>query len=58
MWLKILSAVALGAMLVMLLPRAKQALAASPVATPGDWRAVVVPLVAIVAFVAVLMAIV
>ena len=57
-WLKILSAIALGAMLIVVFPRAKQALTASPVATPSDWRAIILPLLAVVAFVIALMALV
>jgi hypothetical protein len=55
LWLKIGSAVLLGIMLVLLIPRARDMVANSPAAEPGDWPAFLLPLVAIAAFVAFLM---
>lgn len=57
-WMKIGSAVLLGLMLVFLLPRAKAMLDGSPKAQPGDWHAAIVPLIAVIAFVVLLMSIV
>lgn len=55
MWMKIGSALLLGAMILMLLPQAKNMLHNSPDAEPGDWRAFVLPLAAVGGFVALLM---
>ena len=57
-WMKIGSAVALGLMLIYLFPRAKAMLNQTPPAQPGDWHAALVPLIAVVGFVVLLMAIV
>ncbi len=57
-WMKIGSAVLLGLMLVFLLPRAKAMLDGSPKAQAGDWHAALVPILAVVAFVVLLMALV
>lgn len=57
-WLKILSAVALGAMLVFLFPRARQMMNDSPAAQPGDWGAALVPIVLVIGFVLLLMSLV
>lgn len=54
-WMKIASAIALGLMLVFLLPRAKQMIAGSPAAQKGDWNAALLPIAAVVIFVIVLM---
>ena len=53
--MNIASAVLLALMLVLLFPRAKQMLANSRPAEPGDWRAFLLPLVAVVLFVLLLM---
>jgi hypothetical protein len=47
-WLKIGWALALGAMLIFLLPRASYMLKNSPRAGKGDWGAVLVPLTLVV----------
>ena len=54
-WLKIGSAVLIGMMLLMLLPRAKAMLDNSPQAKPGDWQAAVIPLLLVAGLVALLM---
>ncbi len=51
MWMKIISALFLGAMLIFLLPRAKHMIQNSPKAGEGDWKAVLIPLVLLVLFV-------
>jgi len=50
-WMKILSAVFLIAMLVYLIPRAKQMMEISAQAENKDWKGVLIPLVAVVGFV-------
>lgn len=50
-WMKIGWALALAAMLVFLIPRARHMLKNSPKAGEGDWGAVLVPLALIVGFV-------
>ena len=55
LWLKIGSAVLIGAMIVVLLPQAKQMLAASRPAGHGDWRGFLLPVAAVAAFVLFLM---
>lgn len=57
-WMKILSALALGAMLVLLFPRARRMMNESPAAKPGDWGAALVPIVLVVGFVLLLMSLV
>ena len=49
--MKIAYALALGAMLVFLLPRAKAMLKNTPKAEKGDWKSVIIPLVAVIMFV-------
>mgnify|MGYP001764794763 CR=1 FL=1 len=51
LWMKIAWALALGAMLVFLLPRARHMLKNSPKAGTGDWQAVLIPLVLVILFV-------
>jgi len=51
LWMKIAWALALGAMLVFLLPRARHMLKNSPKAGAGDWQAVLIPLVLVIMFV-------
>lgn len=53
-WYKIIAAVFLVGMLIFLFPRAKHMLMNSPKAESGDWQAVIIPLLAIVGFVALL----
>ncbi|HFQ13399.1 MAG TPA: hypothetical protein ENK40_01240 [Gammaproteobacteria bacterium] len=50
-WMKIGSALLLGAMILFLFPRAKMMLKHSPKAEPGDWQAVLLPLAAVIGFV-------
>lgn len=50
-WMKIASALAIIAMLVFLLPRARHMLKNSPKAGAGDWNAVLLPLALVVGFV-------
>lgn len=57
-WMKIGSALLLGAMLVFLLPRAKHMLQNSPKAGEGDWKAVLIPLLLLVLFILFLITIV
>jgi hypothetical protein len=51
MWMKILSAITLGIMLVVLVPRAKIMLQNSPKAGEGDWKAVLIPLALLILFI-------
>ncbi len=53
-WMKIGSALLLGAMIIFLFPRAKMMLKHSPKAEAGDWQAVLLPLAAIIAFIVLL----
>ncbi len=55
LWMKIGSAVLLGAMILLMLPRVRQATRESPAAGPGDWRAFVLPVLAVAGFVLLLM---
>ena len=57
-WMKIGSALLIGAMLVFLLPRAKQMMQNSPKASEGDWKAVLIPLLLLVLFILFLITIV
>jgi len=50
-WMKILSAVFLGIMLVFLIPRAKQMLQNSPKGTSDDWKGFIIPILLVVGFV-------
>lgn len=54
LWMKIGWAAVLVAMLIFLLPRAKQMIANSPKAGAGDWRAVLIPLALVVGLVVLL----
>jgi hypothetical protein len=58
MWLKIGSAVLLGAMLIYIWPRAKYMLKESPKAEKGDWGAVLLPIAMVVLFVILLISMV
>ena len=53
-WLKIVSAIALAAMLVMVFPRVKEAVAQTPKGSANDWRAALLPLLLVAGFVALL----
>ena len=50
-WMKIVSAIFLVAMLVYLLPRAKQMMEMSAQAENKDWMGAIIPLIAVVGFV-------
>jgi len=50
-WMKILSAVFLGIMLVFLIPRAKQMLQNSPKGSSDDWKGFIIPILLVVGFV-------
>jgi hypothetical protein len=50
-WTKIIMAIAIGGMILLLWPRAKQMMTESPKAEKGDWQAVILPLAAVVGFV-------
>ncbi len=50
-WMKIGSAILIGAMIVFLFPRAKAMLKHSPEAKPGDWQGAILPILAVVGFV-------
>lgn len=49
--MKITYALGLGMMLVFLWPRAKAMITHSPKAEKGDWRSVMLPLLAVIAFI-------
>lgn len=53
-WIKIGSAALLIGMLIFIYPRMKHAIKNSPKGTSKDWMGYVVPLVAVIAFVALL----
>ncbi len=53
-WMKWGSALLIGAMIVFLLPRAKQMMAQSREATSADWKGLLVPLAAVVGFIVLL----
>ena len=53
--MNILSALLLVALIVLVVPRARQMLNDSPAAQPGDWQSFLLPLVAVVLFVVLLM---
>ena len=57
-WLKIGSALLLVAMMVYIWPSAKHMLSNSPDAEKGDWQAVILPILAVVGFVFLLIAMV
>ncbi|MDH5394161.1 MAG: hypothetical protein OEY11_13320 [Gammaproteobacteria bacterium] len=50
-WIQITSALFLGAMIVFLFPRIKQAVANSPKAEKGDWMSFIIPIAAVIGFV-------
>ncbi len=53
-WMKIGSAILLGAMIMFLWPRAKQMMKESRKAEPGEWQSVLLPILAVVGFVVLL----
>ena len=53
-WMKIGSAILLGAMIVYLWPRAKQMMKESRKAEAGEWRSVLLPILAVAGFVVLL----
>lgn len=57
-WLKIASAVFLVAMFFMILPSAKRMVKESPKGSASDWMGFVIPVVAIVLFIILLIALV
>ena len=57
-WLKILSAVFLGIMLIWLLPRARHMIKNSPKGTAEDWKSALIPLALVVLFVLFLISVV
>ena len=56
-WMKIISAVALGLMLIALVPRAKNVLSGTPKGSAADWQAAVLPVLAVIVFVAILISV-
>ena len=58
MWIKIGSAVLLGAMLIYIWPRARYMLKESPKAGKGDWQAFLLPIAMVVLFVILLISMV
>lgn len=50
-WIQITSALFLAAMVVLLFPRAKQAIANSRKAEKGEWMSFIIPIAAVIAFV-------
>lgn len=54
-WMKILSALFLGLMIVLLFPRAKAMLENSPQAKPGDWTGAMIPILGVLGLVLLLM---
>jgi hypothetical protein len=57
-WMQILSALFLGAMLIFLFPRMKQAVQESPRGSAQDWMGFVVPALLVAGFVLFLMSVV
>lgn len=54
LWMKIGSALLLVAMLAMIWPRAKVMMSEGPKGSSSDWRSLLLPLLAVVGFVALL----
>ena len=57
-WMQIGSAILLGAMIVFLWPRAKQMLKETRKAEAGEWQSAILPILAVMGFVALLVMIV
>jgi len=53
-WLQIGSALFLGAMMVFIFPRMRQAVKNSPKGTAQDWMGFIIPLLAVIGFVVLL----
>lgn len=53
-WMKIGAAVLLGAMILLLLPRARQMMNESRKAEAGEWQSVLLPILAVAGFVVLL----
>jgi hypothetical protein len=53
-WMKIGTALLLGAMVVMLFPRAKQMMSESPKGSSSDWKSALIPILFVIGFVALL----
>ncbi len=53
-WMQIGSAILLGAMIVFLWPRAKQMLKETRKAEAGEWQSAILPILAVMGFVALL----
>ena len=53
-WLKIVSALGLLAMIALIFPRVKEAVAQAPKGSANDWRAALLPLLLVAGFVALL----
>ncbi len=51
MWMKIASAMLLGAMLLILWPRAKMMLKESPKGSADDWKGALIPLLLVAGFI-------
>jgi len=57
-WMKILSAVALGMMIIFLLPRAKQMMKMSAEVENKDWMGFLIPIVGVILFIVFLVSLV
>jgi hypothetical protein len=57
-WVKIGSAILMGAMLIYLFPRAKQTIENAPKGSMKDWMGFIVPMAAVILFVILLIALV
>jgi hypothetical protein len=55
-WIQIASAIAMAAMIIYLFPRARHAIENSPRGSLQDWMGYVVPMVAVVLFIVLLIA--
>ena len=53
-WMQILSALGLGAMLIFIYPRTREAVKHSPKGSMQDWMGFIIPLTAVIGFVALL----
>ncbi len=53
-WMQILSALGLGAMLIFIFPRMREAVKHSPKGSMQDWMGFIIPLTAVIGFVALL----
>ena len=53
-WMQILSALGLGAMLIFIYPRMREAVKHSPKGSMQDWMGFIIPLAAVIGFIALL----